>query len=72
MLPRLELTENPNQKNDFIIFRKQIKGKKVPGLTKPKVASPKPKINLSSKKNRKHKKGKTRKHKKSKSIFNLF
>ena len=65
MLPRLELTENPNQKNDFIIFRKQIKGKKVPSLSKPN-------IKLSSKKTRKHKKGKTRKHKKSKSIFNLF
>jgi hypothetical protein len=66
MLPRLELTENPNQKNDFIIFRKQIEGKKVPSL--PKVASRK----LSSKKTRKHKKGKTRKHKRSKSIFDLF
>jgi hypothetical protein len=68
MLPRLELTEDPNKNNDFIIFRKQIKGKKVSGLPKPKVASRK----LSSKKNRKHKKSKTRKHKKSKSIFNLF
>jgi hypothetical protein len=62
MLPRLELTEDPNQKNDFIIFRKQMKGKKV--SDSPKKAS--------SKKIRKHKKVKTRKHKKSKSIFNIF
>ena len=64
-LPRLELTEDPNKKNDFIIFRKQLKGKKVPkssvGLKK-----------SLSKKTHKHKKTKTRKHKKRKSIFNIF
>jgi len=64
-LPRLELTEDPNKKNDFIIFRKQIKGKKAPkGSTSLK--------KLSSKKTRKHRKGKTRKHKKKKSFFNIF
>ena len=26
-LPRLELTEDPNKKNDYIIFRNSIKGK---------------------------------------------
>lgn len=63
-LPRLELTEDPNKKNDFIIFRHQIKGKKVPGSSK--------KAKISSKKTRKHRKTKTRKHKKRKSIFNIF
>jgi hypothetical protein len=66
-LPRLELTEDPNKKNDFIIFRHQIKGKKMAGLSKSKNA---PK--LSSKKKRKHSKVKTRKHKKKQSIFNIF
>lgn len=61
-LPRLELIEDPNNKNDFIIFRHQIDSKKVPGFTK--------KTKITSKK-RKHK-HKTRKHKKSKSIFNIF
>jgi hypothetical protein len=64
-LPRLELIEDPNKKNDFIIFRKKNKGKKVPkgsvGLKK-----------SSSKKTRKHRKGITRKHKKRKSFFNIF
>jgi len=64
-LPRLELTEDPNKKNDFIIFRKQLKGKKVPkGSASFKKSS--------SKKTRKHRKGKTRKHKKRKSFFNIF
>jgi hypothetical protein len=26
-LPRLELTEDPNKKNDYIIFRNSVKGK---------------------------------------------
>ncbi len=67
-LPRLELTEDPNKKNDFIIFRHQMKGKKVP-KSSPGYASLK---KISSKKTRKHRKTKTRKHKKRKSIFNLF
>jgi hypothetical protein len=67
-LPRLELTEDPNKKNEFIIFRHQIKGKKTPkGL--PSSASSKKK---SSKKPRKLRKTKTRKHKKSKGLFNIF
>lgn len=28
-LPRLELTENPNKNNDFIIFRYPLKGQKI-------------------------------------------
>lgn len=28
-LPRLELTEDPNKNNDFIIFRNPSKGKKI-------------------------------------------
>jgi hypothetical protein len=63
-IPHLELIEDPNKKNDFIIFRHQIKGKKVPGFSK--------KVNLSSKKTRKHRKIKTRKHKRKKSFFNIF
>jgi hypothetical protein len=70
-LPRLELTEDPNKKNDFIIFRHQIKGKKMPkGSTGS--ASFSKKVQLSSKKTRKYRKTKTRKHKKRKSIFNIF
>jgi hypothetical protein len=63
-LPRLELTEDPTKKNDFIIFRKQLKGKKMPGFHKKTI--------LTSKKTRKHRKIKTRKHKTRKSIFNIF
>jgi len=64
-LPRLELTEDPNKKNEFIIFRHRIKGKK-----EPKGYSDSKKI--TSKKKLKHKRVKTRKHKKSKSLFNIF
>lgn len=63
-LPRLELTEEPNKKNDFIIFRHQIGSKKVPTFSK----NHKTRV----RKLRAHKKRKTRKHKKSKSIFNIF
>ncbi len=63
-LPRLELTEDPTKKNDFIIFRKQLKGKKMSGFSK--------KVKMSSKKTRKYRKIKTRKHKKRNSIFNIF
>ncbi len=56
-LPRLELTENPNKNNEFIIFRKQLKDKK----------SSHKKIT----KKRKHNNRKTVKKKK-KSLFNLF
>ena len=79
-VPRLELIENSNNKNDFIIFRYQTHSKKVPTFHK--------KRNFTSKK-RKYKttynklkptshyvrallKSKTKKHKKSKSIFNIF
>jgi hypothetical protein len=69
MLPRLELTEDSNKKNDFIIFRHQIRSKKV---VKSKVARPN-KVKHKRTKTRKHKSGvimkhKTRKHKR-KTIF---
>jgi hypothetical protein len=64
MLPRLELIENPDGKNDFIIFRHQIGSKKMAGFSK--------KRKLTSKSRRYHKKSKTKTHKKRKSIFNIF
>lgn len=36
-LPRLELTEDPNKKNDYIIFRHSIKGKIKKTSTKKRV-----------------------------------
>jgi hypothetical protein len=33
-LPHLELTENPNKNNDFIIFRHSYKGSKINSVTK--------------------------------------
>jgi len=65
-LPRLKLTEDPNNNNEFIIFHQQIKGNNVPSLFK--------KTKLSSKKRGNHKKHKTikRKHNKNKSVFNIF
>jgi hypothetical protein len=66
-LPRLELTEDPTKKNDFIIFRKQLKGKKVPkGLPASKISHNK----THRYQQKKHKK--TRKNRKRKSIFNIF
>jgi hypothetical protein len=67
-LPRLELTEDSNNNNEFIIFRYQIKGKKT---AKGSVTSSK-KHNLYVKKTRRHRKNTTRKHKKSKGLFNIF
>ena len=64
-LPRLELIEDPNKKNDFIIFRHQIRGKKVPTFSK------KHKIHV-KKTRRKYRKNKTKKHKKSRSFLNIF
>jgi hypothetical protein len=63
-IPHLELIEDPNKKNDFIIFRHQIRSKKMPTFYKNK--------NLSSKKTRRKKKNITKKHKKYKSLFNIF
>jgi hypothetical protein len=58
-LPRLELTENPNKNNDFIIFRHSMKGKSN-SVTKKRI-------------HRKKHKTKKRKHKKSKKgFFNIF
>jgi hypothetical protein len=67
-LPRLELTEDPDNNNEFIIFRHQNKSKKI---AKGSITSSK-KHKLRIKKTRKHRKNKTRKHKKSKSLFNIF
>lgn len=63
-LPRLELIENPNNKNDFIIFRHQINSKNLQTFYKNRKNT--------SKKINKQGKHKTRKHKKRKSIFNIF
>ena len=38
-LPRLELTEDPNKKNDYIIFRNSIKGKIKKTNTKKRVTT---------------------------------
>lgn len=63
-LPRLELTEDPNKKNDFIIFRHQIGSKKMATFYKNgKNTSKKHKTNI---------KNKTKRHKKSNSIFKIF
>lgn len=77
LVPSLQLIEDPNKKNDFIIFRHQINSKKT---RKSRISSSQPKVafskkkNLSSKKKRlaKRRKHKTRKYKKSKSFFNIF
>lgn len=62
-LPRLELTQDPNKNNDFIIFRHPTKGNKI-------------KKNKSATKKRVHKKNmvhKKRKHRKSrKGFLNIF
>ncbi len=64
-IPRLELIEDTSKKNDFIIFRHKIKGKKVPTFSK--------NTKLSFKRTRRiSKRHKTRKHKKRKSFFNIF
>jgi hypothetical protein len=61
LLPRLELTEDPEKNNDFIIFRHQnhMKHKSVTKKHR-------------SKKTRLKKKSKSKKSKSKKSIFNIF
>jgi hypothetical protein len=75
-IPRLELIENPNNKNDFIIFRHQIHSKKMPkgfqAKLRPGSATFSKSHKLTTKRPHKTKKHKTRKNKKNKSIFNLF
>ena len=75
-IPRLELTEDFNKKNDFIIFRYQTQGKKIPktfqAKLRPGSTTFSKKRKLLSKKTHKHKKNKTRKHKKYRSLFNIF
>ena len=58
-LPRLELTEDPNKNNDFIIYRHSVKGKRR-SITKKRVNRKK-----HGTKKRKHRKGK-------KGFFNIF
>ena len=58
-LPRLELTENPDKKSDFIIFRKSSLEKRTKKNTK------------KSKRKTKKSKRKTRNNRK-KGLFNLF
>jgi hypothetical protein len=62
-LPRLELTEDPNKNNDFIIFRYSSKGKKIKqskSVTKKRF----------SQKGKTTKKRRTRKSRKG--LFNIF
>lgn len=61
-LPRLELYEDRNKKNDFIIFRQQIKDKK----------SSVSKKTTSKNIKRTYRKSTTKSRKKRKSIFNIF
>jgi hypothetical protein len=75
-LPRLELIEpkdtslkKSDKKNNFIIFRNEIHGKKIKNkslITFQKTNSKK------SKKYKINKKNKTKKHNKNKSFFNIF
>jgi hypothetical protein len=74
-LPRLELTEDPTQKNDFIIFRRQIDSKKVPTFSKKTdlyVRTKKGKTSIRPNSRAFVLKNKTKKHKRTKSIFNIF
>lgn len=61
-LPRLELTEDPNKNNDFIIFRHSVQGKKIKQKTITKKRLHKKRHYT---KKRKHRKGK-------KGFFNIF
>lgn len=71
-LPRLELTEDPNKKNDYIIFRNSIKGKIKQTYTKKrvdkKVRSKRSKTKRS--KTKKYRNGKTKRSKKG--FLNIF
>lgn len=64
-LPRLELTEDPNKNNDFIIFRHSSKGKKIKqtkSVTKKRI----------HKKKHGTRKKKTKHRKTRKGFFNIF
>lgn len=65
-LPRLELTEDPNKKNDYIIFRYQIKGKKGKKTKKDKSS------NISTKKRVHHRKKHGTKKIRKRGLFNFF
>lgn len=66
-LPRLELTENPDKKSDFIIFRNSMNKKTKKHVLKKKTRTRKTRT-------RKTRKTRTRKIKKNrkKGLFNLF
>jgi len=61
-LPRLELTEDPNKNNNFIIFRHGSKGKKVSSVTK----------NVKRRPIKKRSTKKRRSSKSRKGFFNIF
>jgi hypothetical protein len=62
-LPRLELTEDPNKNNDFIIFRYSSKGKKI----KQSKSVTKKRFSLKGKTTKKRRTRKSRK-----GLFNIF
>ena len=61
-LPRLELTEDPNKKNDYIIFRNSIKGKSKKTSTQKRIDK---KV-----RSKRYRNGRTKRSKKG--IFNIF
>jgi hypothetical protein len=69
-LPRLELTEEPNKKNDYIIFRYSIKDKIKKNDTKKHFYKKYGKRN--NKNNGKTKRSNTKRSKTKKGFFNLF
>jgi tyrosine-protein phosphatase YwqE len=66
-IPYLQLTENPNQKNDFIIFRHNLTAKKRVYTGKKSVKNKKSIINNKSIRNKK-----SRNKKNKKGFFNIF
>jgi len=72
-LPRLELTEDPNKKNDYIIFRHSIKGKIKKTGTKKRVDK---KVITKRARTKKYRNGKTKRSKNGrtskKGFLNIF
>jgi hypothetical protein len=67
-LPRLELTEDPNKKNDYIIFRHSIKGKTKKTSTKKRLDKKVRSKRYRNGKTKKSKNGRTSK----KGFLNIF
>ena len=67
-LPRLELTEDPNKNNEYIIYRHSINGKKMNKQSK-KISNYK---TVLTKKQRKYGTKKKRTRKSKKNFFNIF